>query len=69
MLQLQNLIVVFELNGWNVDELEKYLIKNQLSTKIEVTIEIAKKTDKNQNLLRQPNQSQQNDYKVISYAF
>ena len=69
MLQIQNLIVVFELNGWNLDELEIYLIKNQLSTKIEVTIEIAKKTDKNQNLLRRPNQSQQNDYKVISYAF
>ena len=69
MLQLQNLIVVFELNGWNLDELEKYLIKNQLSTKIEVTIEIAKKTDKNQNSLRQPNQSQQNDYKVIFYVF
>ena len=69
MLQLQNLIVVFELNGWNLDELEKYLIKNQLSTKIEVTIEIAKKTDKNQNLVCQPNQSQQNASKVISYAF
>ena len=69
MLQLQNLIVVFELNGWNLDEIEKYLIKNQLSTKIEVTIEIAKKTDKNHNWVRQPNQSQQNDCKVISYSF
>ena len=68
MLQLQNLIVVFELNGWNLDELEKYLIKKKLCSKIEVTIEISKKTDKNQNLLCQPNQSQQNTYKVISYA-
>ena len=60
MLQLQNLIVVFELNGWILDKLEKYLIKNlQKCNKIGVTIEIARKTDSNHNVVCQPNQSQQ----------
>ena len=67
MLQLQNLIVVFELNGWSLDELEKYLIKNlQKCYKIGVTIEIARKTDANRNVVCQPNQSQQTHQVILN---